>query len=702
MKRTILLPGILFLITAFEVVNYAFGPFLMEQEGKGMMDYLFLAVILIHFLWGITFFIPRRRQLLSSLFRAPEFLFFFTFMLFLFSYIWATNANMDYVQRFAESSGNIFLAPDSTIQRINAVLKFVPYLCVTGFTIIYFRITRKSLLKKAFESSSPGFFSTWSLFITLGTAFLYTLSFPSFLNLTGFAPLAYVCLIPLACVIKEHSYGGGVFYGIVFGVIQSMLSNYWLGTFSLVSLQFSTAYYLVYYLIFMLILVWVLKKSGRLFPLVFASSWVIFDYLRSIGFLGYPWVLVGVSQYQFLPLIQISAVTGIWGVSFIVLLANGAGAQLIEGLINKQKILPNMETSPGFFSRIRKLVTTVSPFRPLVLWAVLFLAVLIGGWISLGIEKTVEPEKTVKVALIQQNTDPRKNDYTEGYAILQKLTNQALLEDPDLIAWSETAFVPNIQRWSKPEYEYSYLGKIVRNLLDYLKSIETWLVTGNDDYTLETGEDGEEIRKDYNAAILFSDTGERMQTYHKIHLVPFTESFPYKKLFPGFYQLLLDFDVYLWEAGDEWVVFQHPEFTFATPICFEDGFPNHIRTFVRKGAEVIMNLSNDFWSLTEVEAKQHYINSVFRAVENRTPLLRSTASGLTCYVDRTGKLRGSLPYYEEAYMIAEVEMPPGKTSLYTRWGDWFPFVMMGIVLAVTVLRLQASRRSSSRLPKSRL
>jgi apolipoprotein N-acyltransferase len=199
---------------------------------------------------------------------------------------------------------------------------------------------------------------------------------------------------------------------------------------------------------------------------------------------------------------------------------------------------------------------------------------------------------------------------------------------------------------------------MVREFLKYLDSIDTWLVTGNDDYTLETSQTGEEIRKDYNAAILFSNRGERVKTYHKIHLVPFTEYFPYQKHFPGFYQLLLDFDVYLWEPGSEWTVFQHPEFSFSTPICFEDCFPNHIRIFIDEGVEVIINLSNDFWSLTEVEAKQHYINSVFRAIENRKPLLRSTASGLTCYVDTTGKLQSSLPYYEEGYLIAEVSLLP--------------------------------------------
>ena len=411
----------------------------------------------------------------------------------------------------------------------------------------------------------------------------------------------------------------------------------------------------------MMALVWLLGRSGKWFSLIFASSFVVFDYLRTIRFMGYPWVLLGASQYEFLPLVQIASVTGIWGVSFILALANGAVAEVLD----------------TWFQRFRWKDTLC---KPLYLWSVLFVVTVAAGSIYLAVEKRVEPIDTHRIALIQQNTDPRKDDYETGLEALIELTNQALEYDPDLVAWSETAFVPNIRRWSREDPNVLYYASLVQRLLDYLKGIETWLVTGNDDYITETDEEGTEVRKDYNAAILFSDAGERMQTYHKIHLVPFTEYFPYKNLFPRFHQLLLNFDVNLWEPGEERVVFRHPDFSFSTPICFEDGFPNDIRQFILKGSDIILNLSNDFWSLTRVEAKQHYINSVFRAVENRRPFLRSSASGVTCYISRSGRLVERLDYYKEGYLIADVEMKPRKNTLYTRWGDWFPYLLLMIIV----------------------
>jgi hypothetical protein len=120
------------------------------------------------------------------------------------------------------------------------------------------------------------------------------------------------------------------------------------------------------------------------------------------------------------------------------------------------------------------------------------------------------------------------------------------------------------------------------------------------------------------------------------------------------------------------VLFRHPRFSFFTPICFEDSFPGDIRRFVQEGAEAIVNISNDYWSLTEVEAKQHAVNSSLRAVENARPLLRATASGLTGYWDTDGTCLASAPYYQESHLVVDLAFRPEETTLYTRWGDWLP------------------------------
>jgi len=295
----------------------------------------------------------------------------------------------------------------------------------------------------------------------------------------------------------------------------------------------------------------------------------------------------------------------------------------------------------------------------------------------------------VRIGLIQQNSDPRKHDYERTFDSLRRLSDLALREDPDMVVWSETAFVPNIRRWSEEDPRRYRLARLVRSFLEYQEQMDTYLVTGNDDYRRVLDAEGEEIeRLNFNAAVFFGPEGERLETYHKIRLVPFTEHFPYEETLPWVYDLLLEFDVNFWEQGDEKTVFEHPRFGFSTPICFEDIFPNEVRGFVRNGAEVIVNISNDYWSLTPVQAKQHFIGSVFRTVENRRPMVRATASGLTAHIDRWGRIRATAPYYEEAYLIADVKIPADDvTTVYTRFGDWFPLASAAAVILMALLSL---------------
>ncbi|MFP4562526.1 MAG: apolipoprotein N-acyltransferase [Spirochaetia bacterium] len=672
--------AIILAVSLLGVMVLILGPFGTEIKGRGPMDFLFAALITAHAGWGIILSAARRRGTYHAFFRAPEVLFAAGFILFLFSYIYASNANMDYVQRFASSRGNLYLAPDSRVERLNSLARFLPFLLLDGSVIILVRLRRRSLFVR--ESGTAGIGGMWGLGLSLLSAFFYVIALPSFLFLEGIPLLAWVCMVPILYTVFSNGRFWGGFYGVFFGVVQTMLANYWLGTFSLVSLQFITVYYLVLYTFFMTLFVYLLPRA--LFPatLFVPAAWVLFDFLRSLAFMGYPWAMLGVSQYPVLPLIQTASVTGIWGISFLVYGGNALLASFTA-----------YRGSPG---EIR---------RGLIGFTAVLAVVFAGGAVTLVSGSTadgaVSGERTARVALVQQNTDPRKNDYREGLDTLIRLTDLALPADPGLVAWSETAFVPNIRRWGSMEAGTNQYTRLVHELLEYLREIDTWLLTGNDDYTIGNDETGEEVRHNFNAAVLFDEEGKRVKTYHKIHLVPFTEYFPFRDQLPWMYELLLNFDVHLWTPGNERVVFEHPEFTFCTPICFEDSFPRDVRAFVREGAEVILNLSNDFWSLTEVEAKQHFVNSLFRSVENRRPFLRSTASGVTAHVDRYGRIIETLPYYEEGVLIADISLPdPAPLTPYTRFGDWFPYLCAGIVLVLGVgTAIRREDRRKSKMPR---
>jgi apolipoprotein N-acyltransferase len=589
--------------------------------------------------------------------RLPELLFSLAGVFFLFTYIYATNANMDYVQRFMSSHGNHLLAPDSTAERREAYARFLPLL--TFDLLWYIAVRVRGRVKE-------GWSSRWALPLTIGSGILYALAFPSFLHTDGLPFLGWFCLVPLLLCLSEVPIGRGVFYGTLAGVLQTMVSNYWLGTFNLLTLQFVTVVTALEYIPFMLLSLVIMRRAGRLGFLVFPAAWTVFDWLRSMGFLGYPWGMLGASQYTVIPIIQVASLTGVWGVTFLVTLSNSVLAVYVRAALSRDRA----RAAPGVV-----LVVCVG-----------FCLVLAG----VGGSSTGDPGRTVRLALVQQNDDPRKDDYRAVFDTLRRLTDSALRQHPDMVVWSETAFVPNIRRWSQEDPKKFPLAALVKDFLAYQKGIGTWLLTGNDDYSFEI-RDGVQERLDYNGSVLFSPAGERVETYHKIHLVPFTEYFPYKKQLPRLYQLLLNFDAYLWEPGDRRVVFPHPKFSFSTPICFEDAFPDDVRRFVSAGTEVILNISNDYWSLTEAEGMQHAANAVFRAVENGRPLARAAASGLTCFVDARGRILARTPFYQDNYLVVDVPLPSSRTTIYTRWGDWFPTVL-GACLVVLMIGGLVRRR----------
>ena len=659
--------GLLYLTAvALEAALLFLGPWAVPWDRLLLSDYTYLALLALHLGAGVLLLAlarggrrPRLRLIL------PEPLFLLALLFFLFTYIYALNANMDYVQRFMSSGGAVRLALDTHRERLAAVVRYLPLLAAGLTAYLWPRLRRA-------EARRDSAAALWALPLTLASAALSCLSFPSFAVLDGLGFLSFFALVPLFLVVEGSSLIRGWLYTVTYGVLSGMLVSFWLGTYSLVTLQLVTAVLMLVCALYFLPALWLVRRLSSLRFLGLALAWVLFEYLRSIGYWGYPWGLWGTAQYRFLTLIQSAELGGVWAVSFVVLLFN-AGLAAVLGALERGRGLRRSLPAP--------------------LWAFgLLLACLAFGLVRRAQLEGEPVARTVRLALVQQNTDPRKEDYGATFDTLRRLTDRALQRHPELVIWSETAFVPNIRRWSKENPEQEPLARLVREFLEYQRSLGVWLLTGNDDYDLLSGAGGEEVRLDYNAAVLFDPQGRRVATYHKMHLVPFTEYFPFKKQLPGLYRWLLSFDVYLWEPGRERVIFRHPRLAFFTPICFEDSFPDDIRRFVLEGGEAIVNISNDYWSLYEAEAKQHAVNASFRAVENRRPLVRATASGLTCYVDIDGEFLASVPYYQESFLIADVRLRPERITPYTRWGDWLPMAAAAALAVLLLLSLLPGTR----------
>ncbi|MDR1318446.1 MAG: apolipoprotein N-acyltransferase [Treponema sp.] len=509
--------------------------------------------------------------------------------------------------------------------------------------------------------------------LVLFASLLFAGSFPNLLVERGLPILAWFAYVPVFILIQRTSLGASVFWGALYGYTAYGLFNYWLSTFHPLAGLIVDLIYLAY----LAVLFFLLKLADIFFPkkayLVQWVIWIAYEYLRTRGFLGYSYGITGYSQWCVIPLIQIAGLFGVWGVSALVvfpstwLAAALGGRNFAEGLKGAGAALKE------FFHREK-----ISA----LCWAAALCAAFVYGFV---LPKDFSGYPEVKLALIQHNTDPWRggiDEYRKNYEVLRRLSDEALRSEPkpDMVVWSETAFVPRIY-WHETYRDDPVSWILVKELLDYLALQDVPFVLGNDDARKEPPKNPEEnYRVDYNAVMLF-EKGKITQLYRKLHLVPFTEHFPYGKQFPWIYRALENADTHFWEKGSEATVFRGPGFTFSSPICFEDTFGYLSREFVRNGAELIVNLSNDAWSHSLPAQNQHLSMAVFRAVENRRSLARSTASGQTCGVDPAGRVFALAPPFEEAWITVELPLVKEDT-LYTRYGD---FLAAGFTAAAVIL-----------------
>jgi len=493
------------------------------------------------------------------------------------------------------------------------------------------------------------------------SAFLFAISFPSFLSRWGYFPLAFFALIPLFIVVHRCSWKSCFFYGLFFGFISYSLFNFWLAKFHPLAIFIVPPIHSFYFLL----LFPLLKAADSRFPrsgyILQSLLWVAYEFVKTQGFLAYAYGNLGYSQYLFLPLIAFASITGVWGVSLIVVFPSALIGHFLKGQVSLERI------------REYRL--------PVVSYLIFFIVIIFSGYFA---QANTDNSETWKVALIQQNVDPWKGGvaaYEKSLDILIRLSSEALSEEPDIIIWSETSFVPGIDWHTRYRTDQtSYI--LVKRLRGFLEKQEISFVIGNDDGQLIRTETGEEKRVDYNAAILFRD-GKIVKTYRKVHLVPFTEYFPYKQALPGVYRWLRNADTHFWEKGREYTVFESDGVKFSTPICFEDTFGYLCRNFIRQGADVLVNMTNDSWSQSVAAEMQHMSMGVLRAVENRRSVVRATNGGITAIIDPNGKILKTIPPFVQGYLTGVVPVYKARTTFYTRWGDWFGWLSLLLSLLGT-------------------
>jgi apolipoprotein N-acyltransferase len=502
-------------------------------------------------------------------------------------------------------------------------------------------------------------------------AVIFAGSFPNLLFENGLPFLAWFAYIPILLVIHRSNFLACIAWGVIYGFASYGLFNYWLGVFHPMAGTIVYGIYMFYLAVVFLLL----KLADVLYPnrsyIVQWTIWLAFEYLRTKGFLGYSYGITGYSQWRVIPLIQIASLTGVWGVSALVTFPSFWLAAALRDWRLPEGIRGIGRAAAVFF---RKEAVAA------VLWIAALSSSLVFGVVS---NRDFSSYPTAQIALIQHNTDPWQatkaptlwqinQAYRKDLEILKRLSDEAIASHPkpQLVVWPETAFVPRIH-WHLTYRDDQDSWILVRELFEYLSGRDVPFLIGNDDARMEPAKNPDQYdsyRVDYNASILFIN-GEMAELYRKLHLVPFTEHFPYRKQLPFLYNALIRADTHFWEKGDEPTVFQGPGFSFSTPICFEDTFGYLSRNFVLRGADALVNISNDAWSKSLPAQNQHLSMAVFRAVENHRSMVRSTVSGQTCAVDPNGRVIAMAVPFTEAWLNVAIPLVTGNT-LYTRYGDY--------------------------------
>ncbi len=515
------------------------------------------------------------------------------------------------------------------------------------------------------------------LLLAVVSAVLLALALPNELFSLGSPLFGTVALAPLLVALYHTpSYRQAVGIGAVFGTLSSLLTNYWLlffQDFSVWTLGGVTLAYLGWHALLAPILRFTSSVPATYRPFAIAAVWALYEYLKSSGFLGYPWGLIAYPVHGLTPLIQLVDITGVWGLSLLMALVNAIAAEWLE---------------PALYPRGTPI--PAHRWRGTAAVACLVAAALGYGTAALGRE--IPATGTADLVLVQHNSNPwLTGDAEETVETLQRLTADAIAarrHPPDLVVWSETAVTYPVLpggETTQPRVPAAVTGLSVPLLTGI-----PWLLEHDPVQAM-------------NAALLVGPGGRVLDHYGKRHLVPFAESVPFWEV-PAVRRFFNDV-VGLhatWAAGSRWTVFALPlraggTLRFAAPICFEDSFPYINRRFVRAGADLLINLTNDAWSRTVSAETQHLVAAKLRAVENRRVLVRATNGGVTTAIDPWGRVIGSpAPLFTEYALRLQVPVyRPTHPTVYTRFGDYLPAVIAAGLLALFGA-LVAARRTGSR------
>ncbi|MDD4981527.1 MAG: apolipoprotein N-acyltransferase [Candidatus Omnitrophota bacterium] len=472
-----------------------------------------------------------------------------------------------------------------------------------------------------------------------------------------FSLFAWFGFVPLFLALRGKGTLRSFILSYLTGIIFWAVTIFWLINVTLLGLILLVLYLALYFGLFGLLLRRLINTKYLL--LIVPSLWVILEYARSHLLTGFPWSLLGYSQYLNLHIIQVSDITGVWGVSFLIVVVNTAVYSIL--------------ISPPLISK---------KTARLFLFLILFLFFIVGyGYCRINLLWGINPgnsAKPVRLAVIQPNIPQNLKWQTHSRLFIMQryfeLTDMAVKDNPDLIIWPEAALPVVLEE----EFEYFL------SLRDYIAGNQRSLLFGS---VTSKG------NLYYNSALLISGRGELLSQYDKLHLVPFGEYIPFRGSLRFLDTIAPIGDI---ARGDDYTIFRFPD-NFGVLICFEDVFPELARNFVKRGASFLVNITNDAWFGKTPEAYQHLAASVFRAVENRVHLVRCANTGVSAFISPSGKIVSTVKdakgedIFVQGYKTETIYPYSGRLSFYGKYGDFLPF-FSAFLLLLGIIRGASKKR----------
>lgn len=405
------------------------------------------------------------------------------------------------------------------------------------------------------------------------------------------------------------------------------------------------------------------RIKGMSLPFFAAALWVSLEYLRTYLLSGFPWALIGYSQWKFLSLIQAAEYTGVYGISFIIVFVNIVAAQSLAAAIQSADIPMGyswiQKFIPVLLQRSRALTSTIVIMAALILW----------GSALFNNNECVSPPY-VTVGVLQGNIDQYKkwdgayqNEILRSY---YSLANESAKQQPDLIVWPETAlpgYLPYDARL------YGWVGDVARQT-------NVYHLIGAPFYDGGTGYN--------NASFLFGPQGEILGWHKKTHLVPFGEFVPFRRFLEPYFGILNSLGDF--SRGKEPSVLSVKSVLWGPAICSENFFGSLVRRFVKLGAQILVSQTNDAWFFKTSAPMQHFIMNVFRAVENRRPVVVCGNTGVSGIIEHSGRVSQIIPPFTAACLVSRVA-PQKHITFYTQWGDVFAIMCSILSLFIIIKTL---------------